>query len=244
MDTEHPQLICPHGTDLRLARWPWYVSACGRYAINAKRANVLRTFTNPDRRNRILLTPVGPSLHKMISLAWCYNPSPRNFTITDHIDGDPMNNHSSNLRHINSSLNNLNRIRLPYTQARYVKWHKGRCHVYRYFRACTRADGEDHQLHFKCRERATQATRDLLNTSFRRIYERNTPEAEKPPRLSHHIYWRDDLPPDLYCEARFRVRQPACVQPAVGQVHDILRRRGTDNQCTHSTPAQSISVNA
>ena len=239
-----PQLITLDNIELRLARWPWYVSLCGKYAHDHARQNGMRIYADPNRTNRILLTPMGPSLHKMVSLAWCYNPNPRRFTVTDHIDGNPMNNHASNLRHMNSSLKNLNRIRLPYTLARYVKWHKGRCHVYRYYRASSKGGGEIQHKHFKCRERAKQATRDLLNTSFRRIYQENTPEDEKPPRLPFHFYWRDHMPPDLYCEARFRVRQPADVQPAVGPVHDILRQRGPDDQGVLSTPPQSVSVNA
>ena len=55
--------------------------------------------------NRIL----NLSLHKVKCDACVYNPRPDLFTWTDHINGDTSDNRASNLRHVNSHLNHLNR---------------------------------------------------------------------------------------------------------------------------------------
>ena len=48
-------------------------------------------------------------LHRLVALAWVYNPAPNEFTCVDHIDGERMNNHASNLRWLNAALNMQNR---------------------------------------------------------------------------------------------------------------------------------------
>ncbi len=125
-----PQKLLIDSIELRLAKYPWYVSRCGKYAVDHRRKHVLRRYTTPGRKARILMTPSGPSMHRMVGSAWVYNPAPGLFSIIDHIDGNVHNNDASNLRWVNCSLNNLNRIRLPWVRVKYLKKLKHRVAVH------------------------------------------------------------------------------------------------------------------
>jgi len=65
----------------------------------------------------------GYLVHRLVACAFCENPNPDAFKIVDHIDGCSLSNVSSNLRWVNTRLNQIsNRARNTYWDRRYQKW--------------------------------------------------------------------------------------------------------------------------
>ncbi len=235
-----PQKLIIDSIELRLAQYPWYVSRCGKYAVDHRKKHVLRRYTTPGRKARILMTPSGPSMHRMVGTAWVYNPAPGIFFICDHIDGDIHNNDASNLRWVNCSLNNLNRLRLPWIRVKYLKKLKHRVAVYYYYRAASCVGDQGDYEHFKNPEKAREATGALLNNSFRRVYRENTPEEYRPTRSAWHFYWRDDMPAELYCTPRFRLRESVTLEQPDDPVHDTPSPRESDDKSSDSAPQVNV----
>ena len=97
-----------------LRRAPGYhflISECGRFIMNDKFPHITKIYHATDivRDTYSYFSIERIKIHKLVGLAWVYNPAPSVFTCLDHIDGDRMNNHASNLRWVNTALNNQNR---------------------------------------------------------------------------------------------------------------------------------------
>ena len=97
-----------------LRRAPGYhflISKCGRFVMNDKFPHITKVYHATDlvRDTYSYLNIERIKIHKLVGLAWVYNPRPLIFNCLDHIDGDRMNNHASNLRWITTALNNQNR---------------------------------------------------------------------------------------------------------------------------------------
>ena len=62
-------------------------------------------------------------VHRMVACAFCVNPNPTAFRVVDHIDGNSLNNATTNLRWINTALNRLNnKARNTFWDSRRKKW--------------------------------------------------------------------------------------------------------------------------
>ena len=48
-------------------------------------------------------------IHRLVASHYCINENPEKYHQVDHIDRDKLNNHFSNLRWVNQSINNSNR---------------------------------------------------------------------------------------------------------------------------------------
>ena len=65
----------------------------------------------------------GYLVHRLVACAFCENPNPDAFKIVDHVNGCSLNNHETNLRWVNTRLNQIsNRARNTYWDRRFQKW--------------------------------------------------------------------------------------------------------------------------
>ena len=111
------------GVELRRAPgYHFLISKCGRFVINDKFPHITKIYhaTQHVRDSYAYLNIERIKLHRLVALAWVYNPAPNEFTCVDHIDGDRMNNHASNLRWLNAALNMQNR-----SSEREYKYYRG-----------------------------------------------------------------------------------------------------------------------
>jgi hypothetical protein len=97
-------VIRPNGQHAKLAYW-------GKYSkSNIPSANRWRsTFT-----------------HRAIARTFVVNPAPNTFDEVDHIDRDPTNNRPENLRWVNHSLNNRNKVRGDVAKEQPPRWKRVR----------------------------------------------------------------------------------------------------------------------
>ena len=105
-----------------LPGYHFLISKCGRFVINDKFPHITKIYhaTQHVRDSYAYLNIERIKLHRLVALAWVYNPAPNEFTCVDHIDGDRMNNHASNLRWLNAALNMQNR-----SSEREYKYYRG-----------------------------------------------------------------------------------------------------------------------
>ena len=87
------------------------ISVCGRFVMNDKFPHITKIYhaTDKVRETYTYFNIERIKIHKLVGGAWVFNPAPAVFTCLDHIDGDRMNNHASNLRFLTPALNNQNR---------------------------------------------------------------------------------------------------------------------------------------
>ena len=66
-----------------------------------------------DEYKKVLLYKDGKSkdvrVHRLVAKHYCINEKPEEYKIIDHIDRNPLNNHYTNLRWCNNSVNMKNR---------------------------------------------------------------------------------------------------------------------------------------
>jgi len=60
-------------------------------------------------------------VHRMVATAFVHNPDPETFTVVDHIDGDKLNNHYTNLEWVTQS-ENMRRFH-EHRRAKGEKWY-------------------------------------------------------------------------------------------------------------------------
>ena len=101
---------------------PWQVSSHGRIHGGVRGGfNKLTPISNNSGRH-YLFTRVGKklvSVHRLVAKTFLKNPRPDIFDQVDHIDGNPQNNHVTNLRWVNHRLNQLNKPKID--NSRFIK---------------------------------------------------------------------------------------------------------------------------
>ena len=163
------------------------LTECGEWLINAYYPN--KTTHVSRSKDYAYLRMDGQNIHVMMARTWCYNPSPNNFRIVDHIDGDTQNNHASNLRWVDHCLNALNKKRkLAYKVV--SKRKSGTVHVY--YRSKVMSKGVDYSSSHSRKKEAELKTGLKLNELFSEHYNATVKSATPPPRADHLYYWADN----------------------------------------------------
>ena len=142
----------------------------------------------PKRYNQVTLT-FGPGLqrtyyvHRLVAMLFCANPRPDIFTEVDHIDGDGLNNHYTNLRWLNRQLNVMNQKNRP-NKCSFFK--KGR--RYRYWRGQIKHNDEKFAKcfpltqagHDECQAWITAKKAELFDTLYERLTASDDDDAALP----------------------------------------------------------------
>lgn len=173
----------------RVRHTPYLITSCGHWIISDNFPHITRHYSR-NSRYRYLHTTDGISLHRMVGLAWCYNPCPGVFKVIDHIDGDSQNNDFKNLRWITQSLNGLNRVRKRWYEKKVKKSKGGKMCVW--YQSRVQIKGKSIYGSSRTPEEAINTTKRLLNELFIKDYETTLEEnPERPLRPAFMHCWTD-----------------------------------------------------
>ena len=163
------------------------VTVCGEWVINAYYPN--KTTHIAKNENYRYLRMDGRDVHSIVGRTWVWNPNPEKFRVCDHIDGNSQNNHASNLRWVDYTLNALNKKdrKLAY---KYKKMRKNGMSIWWRSRVVVR--GKETSSNWSTKEAAEIETRLKLNELFLSYYadHRRTSDPA-PPRADYMYYWAD-----------------------------------------------------
>ena len=168
------------------------ISCCGRFVMNDKFPHITKIYhaTDKVRETYRYLNIERIKMHKLVGAAWVFNPAPTVFTCLDHIDGDTMNNHASNLRFITLALNNQNRHDENLKLYRGPNFRKGGV----YFQSYIMREGKEVVLtSHGSRKEATEHAKKVRMLKFLEEYNAHiTHDGESAgPRHSHMFLWTD-----------------------------------------------------
>ena len=62
-------------------------------------------FCYPCPYRRIMFSKKNISIHRLVALHYVPNPDKERYTVVDHLDRNPLNNHYTNLRWVSQSIN-------------------------------------------------------------------------------------------------------------------------------------------
>ena len=129
-------------------------------------------------------------VHRLIALAFVYNPRPDIFLVVDHINRDPLDNRPCNLRWLTQQLNAVNNSsRGYYFNKQFKKYH-----------ARVTINGKSNHIgYFKTSYLAFQAARAFREQAFNAMYFKYIDEAfnriylkaiDEANSLSGHFFWK------------------------------------------------------
>ena len=168
-------------------RSEFLITECGQWTINAYYPN--KTTHIAYNKNYRYLRMDGKAIHQMVGRTWVWNPNPAKFRLVDHIDGNSQNNHASNIRWVDHTLNGLNKKdrKLAY---KVVKKRKNGVSIWWRSRVVVR--GVSTASSWGTKEAAEIETRNKLNALFMSYYADNRRTAyPTPPRAHYMHYWAD-----------------------------------------------------
>ena len=139
-------------------------------------------------------------VHRLVALAYVFNPCPGVFRIVDHVDGDSGNNDASNLRWCTQQMNCMNRrnsrnaifvqkFRVFFTKhgrrcSFMKKWRDGRGR----WQSSVSVRGKRHQLGYhKTFLDAHNAANEFREQEFERIYAEHKRDAAR--RTASYVSW-------------------------------------------------------
>jgi hypothetical protein len=193
------------GVELRRAPgFHFLISRCGRFVINDKFPHITKIYraTQHVRDSYAYLNIERIKLHRLVALAWVYNPAPNEFTCVDHIDGDRMNNNASNLRWLNAALNMQNR-----SSDREYKYYRGPFFSNGgvFFNSYIFRDGKEEKLKTHgSRAEATAHGKKMRELKFTNDYNayRASDRDSALARPPHMFLWTD-TPMEISCRDRY-----------------------------------------
>ena len=166
----------------------YLITSCGEWVINGNYKNVVRHYGRTPQYRYLQIDE--QLLHRLVGIAWIYNPCPSRFRVVDHIDGDTQNNDMRNLRWVSYTLNSLNRARKKWYEKKVRKGRGGKMQVW--YQSKVTVAGEVTRKSSSTPEEATNTTKRLLNVLFNKLYEKTLEKnPERPSRPSHMHCWTD-----------------------------------------------------
>ena len=192
-------IICPI-TNIILrnsTRYPdLYISRCGKIYHSTKWPN---KFTILLRNNKYAYLQISRCtengdqnlvhVHRVVALAWVYNPCPGVFKVLDHLDRDTQNNDASNLRWVTQQLNCLNK-KLKKGWEKIVKKNGAV-----FYRSLICVNGKRHPTYCRTKEDAIECSKTKQKEFFTTIYQKHIDDFASShdvhERPAHSVCWSD-----------------------------------------------------
>ena len=168
-----------------------YISKCGQWLYNSARKNFLKKYYRNKKYKYLKCCLCTTYLHRLVALAWVFNPCPGVFNTVDHIDHDTQNNDASNLRWCTVQLNGIHRKTKGFHK---IVKRNGAV----FYRSRTCIGGESSSRYYRTKEAAVYGTQKTRDDNFARIYKTHLDEwtAKIPNQSIHqrapfHVLWTD-----------------------------------------------------
>ena len=167
-----------------------YISKCGQWFFNKNRKNFLKKYFRNKNYKYLKCCLAKFYLHRLVALAWVFNPCPGLFNTVDHIDHDTQNNAASNLRWVTVQLNCIHR-----KTKGFEKIVKRNGAVFYRSRSCI--GGLTSTQYYRSSDEAIRGTKAARDDNFARIYKVHLDERAQQPnsevnqRAPHHVLWTD-----------------------------------------------------
>ena len=168
-----------------------YISKCGQWLYNSVRGNFLKKYYRNKKYKYLKCCLANIYLHRLVALAWVFNPCPGVFNTVDHMDHDTQNNDASNLRWCTIQLNAIHRKTKGFHK---IVKKNGAV----FYRSRSRIGGDSTSQYYRTKEAAVRGTRQTRDDNFTRIYQTHVDDwaadnADRPinQRATHHVLWTD-----------------------------------------------------
>ena len=168
-----------------------FISKCGQWLYNSSRKNFLKKYYRVKKYKYLKCCSANWYLHRLVALAWVFNPLPELFNTVDHMDHDTQNNFANNLRWCTVQLNAINR------QTRNVEKIVKRNGAV-FYRSRSRVGGKSTTKFYRTWDDAVCGAKKTRDDNFSRIYQthidaRTADHTDIPvnQRAPHHVLWTD-----------------------------------------------------
>ena len=168
-----------------------FISKCGQWLYNSSRKNFLKKYYRVKKYKYLKCCSANWYLHRLVALAWVFNPVPDVFNTVDHMDHDTQNNFANNLRWCTVQLNAIHR------QTRNVEKIVKRNGAV-FYRSRSRVGGKCSTQFYRTRDDAVCGAKKTRDDNFTRIYQThidagtaNNSDIPVNQRAPHHVLWTD-----------------------------------------------------
>ena len=168
-----------------------YISKCGQWLYNSVRGNFLKKYYRNKKYKYLKCCLANIYLHRLVALAWVFNPCPGVFNTVDHMDHDTQNNDASNLRWCTIQLNAIHRKTKGFHK---IVKKNGAV----FYRSRSRIDGQNSSRYYRTQTEAIHGIKQARDDNFARIYQTHVDDwsahnADQSvnKRAPFHVLWTD-----------------------------------------------------